>query len=174
MIASSSDSTGNPVLSDTRGSLPWILVVCILVAGCQSTGPEQDTLSATVTDPSAVRLHEICEHLLLYYAQNWSLPPNLEALHGTGPGELPPLVSPVSGEAYLYYKTPVKLPERPQLLLIQDPTPAKVSVRGESSRWVVIIAEPKSEEILTNDPLVTQVIPLPISDIRKALTTSLQ
>ena len=52
------------------------LGACWMAFGCETTPVVEPPLSGTVTDPSAEKLHEICERLLIYYALNQSLPPN--------------------------------------------------------------------------------------------------
>lgn len=125
---------------------------------------EREDSSATVYDPSAERLHDICGYLLLYYRQHRALPPSLEALRAARSGEIPPLLCPESGQPYLYQESAVEMPGRPGRLLVHAPSRARATVQGYPSRWAVLVAEPRGE-----GPLVAQVVLIPEAEIRAAL-----
>ena len=161
--------------TDRVARVPWPLTACLplavslMVLGCETTTATRSPFSATVDDPSAQRLHEICEHLLLYYAVNQALPPTLEGLRQVRPESLPPLVSPESGQPYVYHRTPIYLQGRSSRLLIHDPVRAKATIRGEPARWVVLVAEPDPE---LGGPLATQVVPITESEMEAAFAAA--
>ena len=139
--------------------------------GCETTPVVEPPLSGTVADPSAEALHEVCGQLLVYYALNQALPPNLDALRGAEAGDKAPLVSPGSGKPYFYHNPPIILPGRTGGLLIHDPATAKATVRGRPARWVVLVAEPDPE---TNPggPLTTQVFLMSEAELGAALSAA--
>ena len=107
------------------------------------------------TDPCAMRLHDICGALLLYYQQNHTLPKSLDELANSPLLEgSQALVCPVSKQPYLYNPVGITNAESRARLICYDPTPAHAGCR-----WAITITEPAQE----NGPLVTKVIGLPES-----------
>jgi hypothetical protein len=145
------------------------LGACWLTLGCQSEPAVQAPLSATVTDPSAEKLHEICEQLLIHYALSQSLPPSLEALRDAKAGDTLSLVSPVSGRPYAYFAKPLFLKGRTNRLLVCDADVAKATVRGRPARWVVLVTEPDPDSD-PGGPLTTQVVLMAQSELDAALS----
>ncbi len=140
------------------GRLLLALTVAVIPVGCQIPAPAIPE-SSSVTEPCADRLHDICCHLLLYHSLSKRLPQTLEGLPAvTGPGEVPPLICPVSGQPYLYRPEGLQLPGGPGRLVLYDAAPAHSGMR-----WGILIAEPKGD-----GPLATRVLLLPDELVRAA------
>jgi hypothetical protein len=106
------------------------------------------------TDPCAMRQHDICGAMLMYYFTNGRLPERLDEL-ATMPGAEEPLqfVCPVTRTPYLYTTDGITIPERQTRIILYDPSPAHAGLR-----WAISIEEPQ-----TGEPLVTKVLALPES-----------
>ena len=158
----------------------YVVVLISALAGCQSTTTKQtqaepyirkapaadaaaqrnsaqnkqDINAISNTDPCAMRLHDICGAVLLYYQQNHTLPKRLEDLANSPLLEGPDaLVCPVSRQPYLYNPVGITTTESRARIICYDPTPAH-----SGCRWAISIIEPEE-----NGPLVTKVIGLPES-----------
>jgi hypothetical protein len=115
----------------------------------------QTVAPITNTDPCAMRLHDLCGPLLLYFAANRQLPARLEQLQQV-PGlehVAAELRCPVSDLPYVYNPAGWLLPEKQQRVIIYDRTPAH-----DGMRWAIIIEEPQEGQ-----PLITKVIAMPES-----------
>jgi len=112
------------------------------------------TASAANTDPCAMRLHDICGPLLLYYATNHALPARLEQLSEV-PGfeHVKDFSCPVSGEPYVYNPPGIPAPDPKTRLIIYDAVPA----HGKT-RWAVSVPVEAGE-----GPLVVKVVAVPES-----------
>lgn len=104
-----------------------------------------------MTDPCAMRLHDLAGALLLYHATYGMLPPSLAELR-----EVPSLLGPLEtfkcpASAMDYQYDPNGERKRDRVLLLYDPAPAH-----EGKRRAVELIESKP-----NQPLVTKVIALP-------------
>jgi len=104
------------------------LALAAALTGCQTPVPAVRKPSAAL-DPCAERLHDVCDHLFLYYALHKALPPALADLEGLGPRPLPPLACPVSGDPYVYNPDGLRVPGRPGRLVIHDAAPSHNGMR---------------------------------------------
>ena len=136
---------------NVRGAwlMAWALVAA-LAGGCQLPQPEPPRPSVRV-DPCAERLHDVCGHLLLYYATHKRLPPSLDALKATGPLPLSPLVCPVSGKPYVYDSRGLAIPDRPGRLVLYDAEPSHSGMR-----WGIMVKRPEGGAIMTGVTQVTE------------------
>ncbi len=129
-----------------------ILLLALSLGGCGTSSRDAEKVSRrepalTMTDPCAMRLHDLSGALLLYHANHGVLPETLEELRSM-PGALAPLESfdcPVSHQAYQYDPNGEKKGEN--TLLLYDPAPAH-----DGKRWVVHLLDWKP-----GSPLVTKV-----------------
>ena len=106
------------------------------------------------TDPCAMRMHDLCGALLMYYFTHSRLPERLEEL-ATIPGAEEPLsfVCPSTNTPYIYTLDGITIPERRTSIIVFDPSPAHAGLR-----WAISIEEPQ-----VGQPLVTKVLALPES-----------
>ncbi len=133
-----------------------MILLAMSIGGCKHTTRDGKTsskkrASLTMTDPCAMRLHDLSGALLLYHANHGELPETLEELR-LMPGALAPLESfdcPASHQAYQYDANGEIKGER--VLLLYDPAPAH-----EGKRLVVEMIDWKPGK-----PLVTKVDQLP-------------
>jgi hypothetical protein len=104
------------------------------------------------TDPCAMRLHDICGGLLLYYLQNQDLPASLTELSKfPGVDEGLEFVCPESKKPYVYIPQGIFLPEKNAYIVLYDPEPVHAGYR-----WAVQVQAPEPGK-----PLVTRVIAQP-------------
>jgi hypothetical protein len=138
-------------------------IAILLGGGCASgsrgQAEEQPGLAReaaiTNTDPCAMRLHDICGALLLYYFNHFELPESLADLAPLSEDEpLPPMICPVTQVPYIYNLDGIYLPERNSWVILYDPAPAHSRMR-----WAVTVQQPPDE----TEMLVTKVIALPES-----------
>ena len=116
--------------------------------------PGEPVAQISNTDPCAMRLHDICEPLLLYYVMNHRLPDRLEDLRQLPDSANLELTCPVSHKKYLYNPVGLLDTESKSRVILYDAAPSHSGMR-----WAVSIIEPEQE----NGPLVTKVIALPES-----------
>jgi hypothetical protein len=107
------------------------------------------------TDPCAMRMHDICGPLLLYYAAHQELPARIEELAQV-PGfeNVRDFTCPASGQPYIYNPVGIVNSGAAARVVLYDPTPAHSGVR-----WAISIVEPEDERA----PLVSKVVALPES-----------
>ena len=137
----------------------WPAVALVLIgalawaSGCQTTQttarssadaspPREDGPVAPLdTQASAERLHEIAGSLLLYYVKHQKLPDKLTELTDDAALDCPPLVSPTSGQAYVYHHPPLPMRARPGALLIHEPAPYGPGSEAfdEPVHWAMLI-----------------------------------
>ncbi len=119
--------------------------------GAGSAEQLQQPVGLSNTDPCAMRLHDICGALLLYYFQNAELPERLDDLTAL-PGIDGPLefTCPGSKLPYIYEPGGIAIPERKSFVILYDPAPSHSGMR-----WAILIEQP-----VPGEPLVTKVIPL--------------
>ena len=151
-----------------RGASLGLLVgVMVAVAGCESkptsnaapAGPRLDGSAPTAqapisnTDPCAMRLHDLCAPLLMYYRLHQALPQRLEELKDVPSfGADVELTCPVSKQPYVYNAFGLANADRTERVVIYDATPAH-----SGFRWAISIIEPQD----ATAPLVTKVIAMP-------------
>ena len=143
-----------------RSLVSVLFVACVFAsaAGCGSSSKPTTNLettpasSAANTDPCAMRMHDICGPLLLYYATNRALPARLEQLSEMpGFDHLKDFTCPASGKPYVYNPAGIPAPDRAMRLIIYDAVPAHGNVR-----WAVSIPAKPGE-----GPLVAKVVAVP-------------
>jgi hypothetical protein len=118
--------------------------------------PEIRPESLDSLDPCAMRLHDLCEPLLLYYVKNRRLPPSLEELALVSGFEQIPLTCPVSNRQYQYDPAGKTLKGSPDAqVILYDATPAH-----GGNRWAIAIIEPASR---ADSALITKTVLLPDS-----------
>ena len=104
------------------------------------TSPESSDQNV---DPCAMRLHDLCAPLLLYFARNQQLPSSAEELK-TVPGfESLELTCPVSGENYAYNPHGPTAPQAGRRFILYDATPAHAG-----RRWGIAVGEPNAGQAL--------------------------
>ena len=134
----------------------WALVA--LACGCEVTEPAMVPPPSVRKDPCAERLHDVCGHLLLYYASHKRLPPTLAELKSALAMRPPPLVCPASGKPYVYDPAGVSIPGRPGRLALYDPEPSHSGMR-----WAIMVGTPADGANVT-----ARVILLPESEFAPA------
>ncbi len=140
------------------------LLAAALVGGCATSSSSEDadggssaatrSVEISNTDACAMRLHDICGGLLLFYDRYGRLPDAIEELRdipGVEGGIS--LRCPVSDQPYVYVHAGIFLPERNSRLVLYDPAPSHSRMR-----WAVTV-----EESSIGGPLVTKMIALPES-----------
>jgi hypothetical protein len=165
---SKSESDGCPRLfrRTTARFVLAVLTVCGVVAtgGCgqkggqpTSNGQQPTTerkgaapIPISNTDPCAMRLHDLCAPLLLYYRDFQSLPQRLEDLRQVaGFQDQVLLTCPTNNRPYVYNPVGVMNPDQPERVIVYDAEP------HSGVRWAISIIEPKGD-----GPLITKVIGL--------------
>ncbi len=144
----------------TSGMTRAAALACLLALGCVSVPPT--TSVEAIDDPSAARLHRLCEYIAMYYAAHRELPPNARALTDAFGAEAPPCVSPRSGVDYYFLSGTVAIAGRPGRIFLIDPAP--VTVKGRECTWVILVSETPDKR-----SLVTQVVPLSEREVAAAL-----
>jgi hypothetical protein len=134
-----------------------LTALAVLLTGCQfeTVTPQPKTTPDAALDPCASRLHDIAGTLLLYYATNESLPPDLSAVKQAGGEACPPLECPLSGKPYLYSPTGLEIPGLPGRVVLYDATACH-----EGKKWGLV-----ANQIGPGKPLQAQVLLLPANAI---------
>ena len=154
-----------------RAALALLVGLAVAVAGCESKptakgapGPRLDGSTPAAqapisnTDPCAMRLHDLCGPLLMYYRLHHALPQRLEELKEVPSfGTDVELTCPVSKQPYVYNAFGLANADRTERVVIYDATPAH-----SGFRWAISIIEPQD----ANAALVTKVIALPESQFQ--------
>src|SRR5439155_26005153 len=115
-------------------SIVALLAAACLVPGCAALAPQTRPGSRpylTSTDPCAMRLHEVCGALLLYYNAHHALPPTVAAIEQVpGAGEVGDMTCPVSHKPYIYIPAGVATaPGSPERVVLYDAEPAHGGMR---------------------------------------------
>ncbi|MBP7933405.1 MAG: hypothetical protein KA354_02045 [Phycisphaerae bacterium] len=146
-----------------------LLLAVALTGACQSPpgkpppAPTSPATSATParqtpnsnTDPCAMRLHDICGPLLLYYATHQQLPARIEELaHVPGFENVRDFTCPTSGQPYVYNPIGIVNSGAAPRIVLYDPTPTHSGIR-----WAISIIEPGNK----NAALIAKVVALPES-----------
>jgi hypothetical protein len=132
-----------------------LLAACGFAASGCAAAPRADEhrttpeASSSNTDPCAMRLHDICAPLLLYYAKHHALPARMEMLSQV-PGfeHVNDFTCPASGKPYTYNPAGVPAPDRAMRLIIYDATATPSGLR-----WAISIPVSPGE-----GPLVAKVV----------------
>ena len=121
-------------LHDAGGRAAWAVCLSALLAvagGCR--GPEQPSVEVVrlnaLDSPCAVRMGEVCETLLLYYAANGRLPATPADLAAARGPDAPPLVCPLSGKPYVYNPSGLAIPRLTGKLVLYDDQPSHSGMR---------------------------------------------
>ncbi len=132
-------------------ALPLVVALCLLSA-CQgpSTPPAGSFTTPPgalllATDPAAIRLQDIGDALVIYFAHNRYLPASLAELHPRTPdGADIPLTSPASGRPFVYVPSGLPVAGTNRVLLIYDP------VAGQDGlHWALVAIPPEGHQPLT-------------------------
>ncbi len=122
-----------------------------LSVGCATTAhvPSKPRALNSNSDPCAMRLHEMCAPLLLYFAQNHILPEDPSILADE-------FTCPVSHARYVYNRDGFPAPRDSSLrVIIYDAKPVH-----EGARWGIAVVVPHGDA-----PLVAKVIVIPETDL---------
>jgi hypothetical protein len=129
-----------------------VIAACItLVTGCQPAPPPPNKSGAPVrpappqnltdaqraaTDPCALRMTDVEEAMMNYYATNRRLPEKLDELKSYALlGAQLNFTCPVSGRPYVYVPDGLQSAGRPKRILLHDATAAH-----EGKRWCIFLA----------------------------------
>lgn len=93
----------------------------------QTVSPDQ----ILKTDPSEIRLGDICEALMMYYSINHTMPPRLDDVQSATTEQLN-FTSPSSGQPYGYSPEGLVAGSGPKRVYVYDPTPD-----SSGNRWCV-------------------------------------
>jgi hypothetical protein len=153
-----------------------VLVISVgsLISGCGGKGDQAGAQPAPArqvergggkqipisnTDPCAMRLHDLCAPLLLYYNNNHNLPARLEDLREVvGFQDQVILTCPTSNRPYIYNPVGVVNSNQPERIIIYDAEP------HGGIRWAISIVEPQGD-----GALVTKVVGLQESQFHFSL-----
>jgi hypothetical protein len=95
------------------------------------------------TDPCAMRLHDLCAPLLLFYARYQQLPSKIDELSQVPGVTVPELVCPQSSQPYVYNPHGPSGREPGTRLILYDATPAHAG-----HRWGIEVREPTPGQAL--------------------------
>lgn len=95
------------------------------------------------TDPCAMRLHDLCAPLLLFYGRYQSLPERLDELAQVPGIDVPELVRPVSKQRYIYNPLGPSGPDSGTRVIVYDAAPTHAG-----RRWGIAVREPTPGQAL--------------------------
>ncbi len=108
-----------------------------------SRAPASSSRLNSNTDPCAMRLHDLCAPLLLFYARYQQLPTKIDEL-GQVPGvSVPELVCPLSNQPYVYNSHGPSGREPGTRIILYDASPVHAG-----HRWGVEVREPTPGQAL--------------------------
>jgi hypothetical protein len=110
------------------------------------------------TDPCAMRLHDVCAPLLLYFGRYETLPAQIEELAQVPGVSVPELTCPVSGQNYIYNPGGPPGLEAGTRIILYDATAAH-----DGRRWGIVVREPAPGKAL-----VVNVVAVPEAVFTKA------
>src|SRR5213080_3604285 len=118
------------------------LCLLLLVAGCSAPATRKPAPALySNTDPCAIRLHEFCAPLLLYFATNHQLPPDVATLKSIpGFADAGPFECPLSHQPYLYDPNGLPAPDPNARVIIYDATPVH-----NGMRWTIAVMIPHGD-----------------------------
>ena len=129
------------------------LIVLAIAAGCASEraatkAPSSKSSSKSTrlninTDPCAMRLHDVCAPLLLYFGRYQQLPEHIDELAQVPGVDVPELTCPVSGQKYIYNPNGPSGTSGGTRIILYDATPAHAG-----HRWGIEIREPSAGQAL--------------------------
>jgi hypothetical protein len=131
-------------------------LIAIVLAGCQSTPagppapPPQYNVDGPISpdeavnsDPDAAQLHDISGTILLYYALNKKMPDQLSDLQPLADVDEPlKLISPATGQPYLYFPQGLVAPDTGWRLIVCDPAPNQFG-----KRWCIFMGTPHGKSL---------------------------
>jgi hypothetical protein len=144
------------MMNRSRKAAAWFIALSaavpftILAGGCgpQPAPPSPGAQAGDVTlDACALRLHDLCGELLLYYAAHKELPQALDEIGSSGA----PVVCPTTNKPYVYDRVGLVVPGWPGRLIVYEPQPSRPGVR-----WAILSEPPQPGK-----PLVVRVVPAP-------------
>jgi hypothetical protein len=132
-------------MTTTTTHVAMAMLLMIEVAGCaaksSSSSPASSKSKVTRlnsnTDPCAMRMHDICAPLLLYFGRYQQLPEHIDELAQVPGVEVPELVCPVSKQKYIYNPNGPTGPNPGTRIILYDATPAHAG-----HRWGIEVREP--------------------------------
>jgi len=140
----------------TTTRLAMAMLLMIGVAGCAAKSSKSSSSSSASassqskatrlnsnTDPCAMRLHDVCAPLLLFYGRYQTLPEHIDELSQVPGVEVPQLVCPVSNQKYIYNPSGPSGPNPGARIILYDATPAHAG-----HRWGIEIREPSPGQAL--------------------------
>ena len=145
--------------------LLMMAVAAAAAAGCTSSSPQAEQAKARAsaerwnsnTDPCALRLHDACAPLLLYFGRYQRLPARADELAQVPGVTVPELACPASGQPYVYNpQGPAGLDAGTRIILY-DATPAHAG-----RRWGIVVREPSPGQAL-----VVNVVAVPESVFKR-------
>jgi hypothetical protein len=95
------------------------------------------------TDPCAMRLHDVCAPMLLYFGRYQTLPARIEELAQVPGVSVPELACPTSGQPYVYNPQGPPGLEAGTRIILHDATPAH-----DGRRWGIVVREPAPGQAL--------------------------
>ena len=146
-----------------------MLAAAAAAAGCASSSPASSSPARPAdarasaerwnsnTDPCAMRMHDACAPLLLYFGRYQRLPDRIEELAQVPGVTVPELACPESGRPYIYDPQGPPGLEAGTRIILYDPTPAHAG-----RRWTIVVREPKPGQAL-----VVNVVAVPESVFAK-------
>jgi len=150
-------TTTKPKTTTTRLAVAMLLMIG--VAGCAASSTSSSSASSkskstrlnSNTDPCAMRLHDVCAPMLLYFGRYQRLPEHADELSQVPGVDVPPLVCPVSNEKYIYNPHGPSGTVSGTRIILYDATPAHAG-----HRWGIEVREPAPGQAL-----VAKVVLLP-------------
>ena len=145
VVAAGTGCSAKPQAEDAPRSSVALSDVASTQAGVEAFDPN--------VDPCAMRLHDLCGPLLLYFARHESLPATADELMGMPGLDVPELACPASGQKYVYNPHGPTGPQAGTRIILYDATPAH-----GGRRWGIAVSEPQPGQAL-----VARVVVLPQS-----------
>jgi hypothetical protein len=112
-------------------------------AGGKSSASAKSQRLNINTDPCAMRMHDICAPMLLYFGRYQQLPDQVDELAQVPGVDVPELVCPVSGQKYIYNPHGPSGANPGTRIILYDATPAHAG-----HRWGIEIREPSPGQAL--------------------------
>jgi len=108
-----------------------------------SRAPASSSRLNSNTDPCAMRLHDLCAPLLLFYARYQQLPTKIDELAQVPGVSVPELACPASGAKYVYNLNGPSGRDAGTRIILYDATPAHAG-----HRWGIEVREPTPGQAL--------------------------
>jgi hypothetical protein len=108
-----------------------------------SRAPASSSRLNSNTDPCAMRLHDLCAPLLLFYARYQQLPTKIDELSQVPGVTVPELICPASNQPYVYNPHGPSGREAGTRLILYDASPVHAG-----HRWGIEVREPTPGQAL--------------------------